>query len=484
MAAKALKIPKDRSSELFFDPNDLIVGFRKRGKAPSPPEKERARVLRVVVQAFGRVIDDRFFPRGSTITVGPARRSTFRLPTQELPKKHALIEYGGNGEIVLKLNKRFEGILQVNEKLRTIADLKGETSGALKVVNLEKGSRGYLEHGTLIFYFEEIPDPERVVPIPFYKSMSDPYLARWALISLALHLVLLLLIKIWPAAPTDLKPTELPAKFRRIIVEAKDIKPYKPMVLKPLRGSRGRVGKEGQGAKAAGKAGKRGKGVAGTKKKKAFSNRDLNKTGVLDFFSKKSGPGGALDSILAGGLTGTVDKSLGKTSPRYGLPGERKVREGKGLQGQGAGGGGLSTSIGRGLGTQGRGGGKTGTGLADFGTGDSQTAVSAIIDEEEVMIMGNIPKHIIAKIIRDHLGRIRYCYERQLVRQPKLGGKIVVRFVIGLQGRVTSVKIDQTTMGSPPVEQCIMQVVRGMPFPKPGGGLVEVIYPFLFRVAG
>jgi len=40
--------------------------------------------------------------------------------------------------------------------------------------------------------------------------------------------------------------------------------------------------------------------------------------------------------------------------------------------------------------------------LADFGTGRSNTAVSASIDEEEVFIMGSIPKEVIAKIINDN----------------------------------------------------------------------------------
>lgn len=98
--------------------------------------------------------------------------------------------------------------------------------------------------------------------------------------------------------------------------------------------------------------------------------------------------------------------------------------------------------------------------------------------------MGNIPKEVIAKIMADHMGEVRFCYERQLTVQPALRGKVVTNFVIGLEGNVTSTGIKQSTLGSPTVEQCIQNVIRRIKFPKPGGGIVEVIYPYVFRVAG
>ncbi len=244
--------------------------------------------------------------------------------------------------------------------------------------------------------------------------------------------------------------------------------------------TRGKVGMEGEGARARGAEGRRGRGVPGH----TMTGNQLAKTGVLDFFTK-AGKRGAFDELLAGGpaIPRSADSAFNRGA-RYGLAGERELRAGKGLEGTGTGSGGLSTSLGQGLGTKGKGGGAKGPGLADFGTGRSSVAVSASIDEEEVYIMGNIPKSVIAKIIADHMGQIRYCYERELTKNPELRGKIATLFVIGLEGRVTSARVKQTTMNSPPVEGCVLDVIRRLPFPKPGGGIVEVSYPFLFRVAG
>lgn len=475
-----LKLPKDSNSEIYYDPKQLVVSFRKR-KGKPVRETTQTKALRVVVQAYGRVIEDRFFPKGSTITIGSSRRNTFRIPTQDLPKRHPLLKYGKDGNISLTINQHFDGVLQIQDKLQRVSEAPSTPSGSLKTIQLPKGSRGCIEHGTLLIYFEEIPDPERIPPVPIFKNLSDPQFVRWLLVSLAVHLVFLLALKLWPAKPKEVKLEELPKKFQKIIIQPRPLKPFKPRKLISRTLKAGPQGREGEGARAPGREGRRGKGKRGSGRK--MSRKDVTKTGVLDFFSKGKSSG-VLDDLVGGSaVPDSVDRAL-RRGGRYGLPGERSVRKGKGLQGTGAGGGGKSASIGQGLGTRGRGGGKKGTGRADFGTGRRNVSVSASIDDEEVFIMGNIPKSVIAKIIQDHLGQIRYCYERQLTLQPDLRGKIVTTFVIGLEGRVTSTRIKQSSMNSRPVERCIMNVIRRMPFPKPGGGIVEVSYPFLFRVAG
>ncbi|HLG19235.1 MAG TPA: AgmX/PglI C-terminal domain-containing protein [Bdellovibrionota bacterium] len=477
----ALKIPSDRDSEIFFDPKRLVVDFRKR-PGGSRPSDIRAKVLRVVVQCFGWVIEDRFFSPGSTITVGAERGNTFRIPTPALPESHALIQYRSEGGALLTINKHIEGVLQMGDKLTSLLDAVGKQAGPFQTVEMAKGARGCLEFGHIRIYFEEIPDPERVPPVAIFKYLADPYLGRWVIVSLALHLMILLVVKLWPAPPPKTLE-ELTPQFQKILVQPSTIKPYQPKrafaggKLKP-----GAVGMEGEGARAPGAEGRRGRGIPGAGRR--VSSGDIRKTGILDVFTR-SGNRGAFSELIGGGaaIPGSVDSAFNRAA-RYGLPGETELREGKGLKGTGTGGGGLSTSIGQGLGTKGRGGGAKGPGLADFGTGKSDTAVSASIDEEEVFVMGNIPKDVIARIIANYLGQIRYCYERQLTVQPNLRGKVVTDFIIGLDGSVTSTRIKQSTLSSPPVEVCVQNVIKRIQFPKPGGGIVQVIYPFLFRVAG
>lgn len=102
--------------------------------------------------------------------------------------------------------------------------------------------------------------------------------------------------------------------------------------------------------------------------------------------------------------------------------------------------------------------------------------------EEETEIMGGLDPNIIAQVVKNNLGRVRYCYERQLAAEPALYGKIKVGWTIAADGSVTTQKIEQTTMNNAMVEGCILRQVAKWTFPRPdGGGDVVVAYPFFFK---
>jgi hypothetical protein len=75
------------------------------------------------------------------------------------------------------------------------------------------------------------------------------------------------------------------------------------------------------------------------------------------------------------------------------------------------------------------------------------------------------------------------CYERELKRDPSLKGKIVVRFVIGISGRVDEVEIDENTMGSDEVANCIGTTIKVWTTPFKPESEVPVYYPFIFTPA-
>ena len=84
-----------------------------------------------------------------------------------------------------------------------------------------------------------------------------------------------------------------------------------------------------------------------------------------------------------------------------------------------------------------------------------------------------------------YLPRIKFCYQKELVKNPKLFGKITIRFIIGKDGRVSMAKVQSSTMHNKIVENCVVRVFYQMAFPKPrGGGIVIVTYPFIFKAAG
>ena len=79
---------------------------------------------------------------------------------------------------------------------------------------------------------------------------------------------------------------------------------------------------------------------------------------------------------------------------------------------------------------------------------------------------------------------MKFCYEKELTRNQNLQGRIMVQFTIGATGQVLTSIVQSSTMGNPPVEQCIANAVRRWEFPKPQGGIVVVTYPFVLKSAG
>jgi TonB family protein len=99
--------------------------------------------------------------------------------------------------------------------------------------------------------------------------------------------------------------------------------------------------------------------------------------------------------------------------------------------------------------------------------------------------MGSLDKELIRQVIHRNRNQIRYCYESQLTRFPKLHGKVAVKFVISAAGTVASSNVAQSDVGNAELETCVAGRVRTWQFPKPkGGGIVIVTYPFVFTQSG
>lgn len=87
----------------------------------------------------------------------------------------------------------------------------------------------------------------------------------------------------------------------------------------------------------------------------------------------------------------------------------------------------------------------------------------------------------IRDVIRAHPNEVQACYQQALARDPNRGGRVLVAFVIGTDGRVTRSEVRESTLGDAEAERCIAGVVSGLTFPRPSRGIVEARYPFEFR---
>jgi hypothetical protein len=102
----------------------------------------------------------------------------------------------------------------------------------------------------------------------------------------------------------------------------------------------------------------------------------------------------------------------------------------------------------------------------------------------DMLILGSLDKGSIQAVIQRHLNQIRYCYQRELTKDPDLAGRVVIKFVVARDGTVSSATVKSSTMGNNLVETCIAGRFMRFVFPEPaGGGIVIVSYPFLFSPA-
>jgi len=100
-------------------------------------------------------------------------------------------------------------------------------------------------------------------------------------------------------------------------------------------------------------------------------------------------------------------------------------------------------------------------------------------------VMGSMSRTSIQSVIRKNISKVNRVYERALLKNPSLRGKIVVSFVVGPKGTVTSAKITYSTIKDAKMQAEILKVIKRMKFPKPaGGGSIQVSYPFIFHSAG
>jgi hypothetical protein len=169
------------------------------------------------------------------------------------------------------------------------------------------------------------------------------------------------------------------------------------------------------------------------------------------------------DMVGSIGLGGLMGASIGASSGVGGL----------GVRGTGAGGGGLGAGVGLGSG-----GGRGGSGLGVKSDRDISMSVG------QPVILGSLDREVIRRVVKAHTAQVRYCYERRLVVNPTLAGQLALRFVIGADGQVKQVTVQNDRLGDADVASCLMARAKTWLFPQPaGGGVVIVTYPFRFAPA-
>jgi len=432
-----------------------------------PTSKERALDVAMI---WGDTIIEAAQFQGGSITVGSGDGNSFKVYLENVDK-HVLATISGDkaqlsappgGEIIVRRGGR------------------DERAGASATIGFEERAR--IRMGSVEFV-ARFMKPDEKTKSGFFEGM-DLYFTKILSIAVMVHIVLLAALMITPISNELLAEDLFKNNARILQTLLHPPEPPKPQLdlsgikegEKP-KDEEGKFGKVEEQKKEADPSKKGAPKVDANKREE--DRKKILSAGLLGALGSESD---AASNIFGPGGLGTgINNALGGLQAGAGQ-GDAHGVGGLGSRGAGPGGGGTGLGLG-GLGTKGGGRGRGGMGNIDLG---GRGKGSTRIIPGKTTVVGGLSKEVIAEIIRRHWNEIKYCYEKELQKDPNLQGKVEVAFTIDATGAVSEAAASQDTVGSNgAVGQCMVQRIRRWKFPEPkGGGQVMVNYPWVFRAAG
>jgi outer membrane biosynthesis protein TonB len=454
--------------------------------------------LQITYRWKGQVIAYRLVGRREVVSIGDHKRVTFATPRLDgFPARFVLLKPIRQG-YQLRLGPGLSGTLEMRGQKRTVGDVLVQPAvrrflrdpGMFREAELYPGDRATLDldiaaPGSLQLLISFAEAPERIARP---KVMPDRLLVRTtgatAIALLALVLVSRLISnqlvdtsqvvaeavvrKVIPAVEPPKTPAA--AKQREELAEQARKKQEKEAAMsKRARETEGRLGR----ADAPNRATVMPKG------REDILRAKVNKTGILAALGAARAPGSGLGRLLDNNDSVDMEQAMN------GLAGARLVagrgQGGLGNAGTGLGGGGVGLGHIQGSGDldlgPGRGRGRKGPGLSR----GKEREVSAGLETGTPNAEGGLTREQVTRVVRAHAAAIKYCYEKELQRQPTLSGKIEVYWVIRPNGNVDRAKIASSTVSSREVEGCIERQVRNWQFPKSDADTIVQTFPFFFK---
>jgi hypothetical protein len=114
------------------------------------------------------------------------------------------------------------------------------------------------------------------------------------------------------------------------------------------------------------------------------------------------------------------------------------------------------------------------------GPGPTTAPLSRTEAAEDTREAGRLAPEVIQRVVRDHFGAYRACYEAGTRRVPSLRGRVRVSFTIDVDGSVLQPSGEGSDLPDADVARCVVGEFAKLAFPPPSGGQVTVIYPIEF----
>ncbi len=509
--ARPVLTPQDAEEEEAPEPTEDVMSFILRsgsGSGTTGIDPDRRKVLEVN-QVWGQtLIDTKHFSRtmGHDVTVGSAVgwkwhflgidmgwiptplhhvlpyappmwsevssdwRDDFYVSDQGLPGRDHVLFRLEDEEYIARVLEHWDGFADIGGQRYSFDELvrsgKARKEGQEYVIPMTDDVRLLVNADGVVFFGHMVAEGQRILQ----RQTEDADYPFLAILSFMTFIgVMFGLVMYFSPKPAGISVAEYQDRFANIELEKPDLDKDKKK--KPDNNP-----DAGEGEKAKKKEGKVGKKKAKNQKTKG-NKIDIKKAEQDRLVAESAGIASSLDGMLS---DSRIDPDLaGAVGGLLGVKGTQAGAGGLGSMGSGLGGGGSAEGIG-GLGTRGRGAGRSGFGKGGGNFGEKGQGGLGRVGGDPI-ILGALDRSLIDEVIKRNMNKIKYCYQRELTKNPALAGKVVIKFTIAKDGGVSSASKKSSTMGNASVEQCIVAQFMRMKFPEPkGGGIVIVSYPFLF----
>ena len=430
--------------------------------------KKRQTLIRIATLWQDTVVSETTFSPKSKISIGDSTKSSVVIPDIEpFGSSYELFSKSNGDQAELSLHPSMEGWIERRGERSTLADLKERS------LSLDVGDRGTLKlNDELTLFFQVLEHEAKKTGVPFLAGTESGLLGSF-LFAMITHFAVL----VWAFANQNFQlafvEMQIDDRFMEVLTEkiedeAIDMEEEdeeEEDVGKQAGGEEGKFGEEDKidKSKVPTTEGEMVDKIKNIGIAKALSSSLMGRGALSSVFGNKDGFADQLNAAMSGG------------------DGELVMGHGAGGMGfRGTGGGGGGTGFGRihGMGKVDTGGGR-GTRARLGRKGKKRKKFKVSRGRPSV---GNFCKQAdILRVVNSRQRAITYCYEKELARNPELGGKVNMAWRIGLDGKVMKAWVASSSLKNGTVESCMKRSIQRWRFTKPDGGICVINFPFVFN---
>ncbi len=463
------------------------------------PQGISDKVLRVGVIQNGRILDEQVFRKAETVFIGDSEKAHFTVPSSFLSGKFPMF-YFRSGHYELVLTGKMTGKIFFKGEPREVEDLIN--SGTLKrrgddyVLPISEDHRGKILIGNAIVLFQFVVPSPKPPKLRLPKSIRGSWTQHfdWPFVSIELVVMVfgyfffaIYLMNVPKPEPVEL--TDVPNRFAKLIapeleakdevIEEKEIEDKTPKEEKEVDPNATATSTKAvkkvaeKQEEAAPKRNEKPRDASTIQHEESVRVAEMQKKvagkGLLKMIGSvgEGGTGGFISDVLGdGGKDRDIDSALSGVK-QIGVATSSSQRSRKGDAGA------VETAKIDDLKVE-----KSEGAVAVKGRAEKAVVGKASVGKTEVD--GAVDSASVAKTIKGSSAAVKRCYDKALLANPTLKGKVSVTILINEKGRVESIDIAEDTLKDAETIKCIKGVISRLRFPKPEGGPASVTFPFMF----